>query len=178
VTPAQVYRFWDFVEKSEGCWRWLGHTVGGYGRIRIGKKRVLAHRVAYEIEHGPIVPGKLVCHRCDNPRCVRASHLFLGTAKDNAADMVAKGRHRSTRGAAHFSRRHPELYQRGSAAFASRHPERYFGRRGSKLNADKVRLIRARVAAGERQASLAAEHGVTVQAINLAANRRTWRHVE
>jgi hypothetical protein len=52
----------------------------------------LAHRIAYELECGPVPEGMFVLHRCDNPPCVRVSHLFLGTRADNLADMRAKGR--------------------------------------------------------------------------------------
>jgi len=48
--------------------------------------------VAYAEAFGPIQADKLVCHRCDNPKCVEPSHLFLGTNGDNVADRVAKGR--------------------------------------------------------------------------------------
>jgi hypothetical protein len=89
-------RFWEKVEKSEGCWLWTAsrHT-DGYGRFgpnHAEAKR--AHRVAYELEVGPIPPGMLVCHRCDTPLCVRPDHLFLGTIGDNNRDMEAKGRSR------------------------------------------------------------------------------------
>jgi len=53
----------------------------------------MAHRKAWEDEHGPIPPGMNVCHHCDNPPCINPDHLFLGTQKDNAVDMSRKGRH-------------------------------------------------------------------------------------
>lgn len=90
---------WRFLEKIDfdpdtGCWFWTGAAgAQGYGFIkRKDGAQLRAHRVAYELVHDPIPDGLQACHRCDNPRCVRPSHLFLGTAKDNAADMVAKGR--------------------------------------------------------------------------------------
>lgn len=88
-------RFWSKVEKSkDGCWLWTGSVNNrGYGRINRCGKSVYAHRVSYELAFGSIEDGMSVCHGCDTPACVRPSHLFVGTQKQNSEDMVAKGRH-------------------------------------------------------------------------------------
>jgi hypothetical protein len=92
-TPEE--RFWAKVNKAGECWLWEGTGVpAGYGTISIGGIRQYTHRVAWQFAHGPIPAGMLVCHTCDNPRCVREDHLFLGTVKDNSQDMLRKGRHR------------------------------------------------------------------------------------
>jgi hypothetical protein len=91
-------RFWSLVKKADGdaCWEWTSATdVTGYpvfmrtspwGTIR-------GNRMAWELTHGLIGDATMfVCHHCDNPLCVRPDHLFLGTAKDNNADMWTKGR--------------------------------------------------------------------------------------
>ena len=95
-------RFWSKVEISAGdtCWEWAGSCLKKklpYGQFSIstrhGRKMWKAHRVSWALVFGNIPEGYLVLHRCDNPKCVRPSHLFLGTAEDNMQDMVRKKRH-------------------------------------------------------------------------------------
>ena len=77
------------------CLEWTGcHNGTGYGIIGHHGRNTLAHRVAWEIEHGEIPEKLFVLHRCDNPPCVRPDHLFLGNQFDNMRDAVAKGRMR------------------------------------------------------------------------------------
>ena len=81
-------------EPMSGCWLWTGAVLSaGYGLMR-GRRpgNILAHRVSWELAHGPIPEDQYVLHRCDVPSCVNPNHLFLGTQKDNMADCVKKGR--------------------------------------------------------------------------------------
>jgi hypothetical protein len=169
-TRPLTERFWEKVDRSGGpaaCWPWQGYrNPHGYGTICTGESDTLTHRVAWELAHGPIPPGKVVCHRCDNPPCCHAecnvpgcehlqnspgcqSHLFLGTHLDNSADAVMKGR----------------------LACGPRLPQ-------TKLTADQVRTIRARYT-GRRgdQAHLAQEFGICRHTLQAILARKTWKHV-
>lgn len=78
----------------DACWQWTGarHT-SGYGSLQWNGRTEVASRLAWTDKHGPIPSGMYVCHRCDNPLCVKADHLFLGTQRVNILDMCGKGRH-------------------------------------------------------------------------------------
>lgn len=93
LVPAEM-RFWVKVQRGPDCWEWLGHRDRGtgYGDFRVGDKHVKAHRFSYQTSYGQIPKGLFVLHRCDNPPCVRPSHLYLGTTLDNTRDMFARGR--------------------------------------------------------------------------------------
>lgn len=83
---------------QEGCWHWQGiKDKDGYGRLSIDGKSIIVHRYIYQLETG-VIEKKMVLHHCDNPSCVRPSHLFSGTAKDNAQDREVKGRGNPVKG--------------------------------------------------------------------------------
>lgn len=76
------------------CWEWAAYkNQHGYGVITARTRQtMLAHRLSWSIYRGELADGMSVCHKCDNPGCVRPEHLFLGTHKENMVDMVRKGR--------------------------------------------------------------------------------------
>jgi hypothetical protein len=142
-------RFWAKVDRSGDCWEWTaGGLPEGYGRFRAFGQNVVAHRFAWILMNGPIPDGVMVLHECDNPKCVRPAHLFLGDHVANKTDAVAKARHSWPRG--------------------ERHPR-------AKLTEADVRAIRAR--RGEPLASIAADFPVGVSTIGRVLQGRYWREV-
>jgi len=103
VNPAHTYSSNNLLERlgkyirparSDGCMMWTGCTLAGYPLIMIEGKTRRASRVLWELVRGPIPAGLYVLHRCDVSGCmaIDAGHLWLGTAADNTADMIEKGR--------------------------------------------------------------------------------------
>lgn len=209
-TERQIQNFWRRVDKNgptqphmdTPCWVWTGSKIKhGYGRVGIGSKLFLAHRVAWFIERGPIphdgsAHGICALHRCDNPECVRIDHLFLGTNADNVFDRVSKGRSNAGRGDQHGARLHPERLVRGDRHHARTHPEkmargdRHGSRlhperlaRGSahgnaKLTAEEVIKIRALYATKRfSYVMLGALFGVSNVLIGNIIRRKIWTHI-
>lgn len=93
-------RIWKYIDQDGpgGCWLWTGcKNERGYGLTNVGRvKNQRVHRLVYQLRHGPL-PSTVFClHKCDVRNCVNPDHIFLGSYKENGADMKAKGR--STRG--------------------------------------------------------------------------------
>lgn len=157
-------RFWQRVDRSAGCWEWRGQKQRqGYGQVGWAGKRYSAHRFAWLIMYGPIPDGQAVCHRCDNPGCVRPDHLYLATAVENTRDMIRKGRH--VQGDRHWTRQHPD---RVLKRFGEQNP-------AAKLTEEQVRDIRLRYSAGGvSMARLAAEFGVNPSTVFYIVRSVTW----
>ena len=145
-TPIEQ-RFWAYVLKGPGCWEWQGHlSRAGYGQFRTPGKRLMAHVYSYRLHYGHT--DLFVCHRCDNPCCVRPDHLFAGTPADNVADMVAKGR----------NRKHEQHHK-------------------AKLTKESVRAIRAAVAGGRTRIDVGHEYGVTGVLVGLIVRHKIWKGI-
>lgn len=156
-------RFWPKVSYSDdpdGCWDWTAHlNSDGYGSLKIGERNVGAHRVSYEIHHGPIPEGLIVRHSCDRPICVNPDHLGIGTHLDNARDRDSRAR--GSRG----DKVPYENRARGANVNSAR------------LTEEQVKVILQRLAQGERQVDIAADFGVGKALISRIATGKTWQHV-
>lgn len=78
------------VPDESGCWNWKNTQKGKYGFFQYDYEIRNAHIAIYEYCFGKIPKGKIVRHKCDNTRCVRPSHLIIGTKKDNRRDFMER----------------------------------------------------------------------------------------
>lgn len=93
LTEDEIKKFWSNVDKTNECWLWTKDIKKGYPRFWISRLKlsVFVHRLSYSIEYGQYDPEIIICHKCDNKRCVRPDHLFLGSHQDNQLDRTSKG---------------------------------------------------------------------------------------
>ena len=163
LTDSDIARFWSYVNKnfsSSRCWEWTGtKTEFGYGHFNLWRNgktiNLKSHRVSWFLSFGAIPQGKFICHKCDNPACVNPNHLFVGTHKENMADMAKKGRNRSAIPRVH----------------GAKHPLH-------KLTAEQVREIKQRYSSGGiSQGQLASEYGVTRARIQLVVSGKGWKYL-
>lgn len=149
---SDLSNFMAHIDIQAGCWNWTGRCVaGGYGRAR---HDLPAHRVAFVSFVGPIPDGMMVCHHCDNPPCCNPAHLFLGTAQDNMADAVHKGR---------FPWRRTAVVE---------------GPRAKYLTPIRVTRIRELLAEGYTQRQVARMAGVDHSTVSRLSHRAHWTDEE
>lgn len=141
-----------------GCWEYQGATdILGYGRFTIyvrganpQKRKFRAHRVAFALHYGVDPKELLVCHKCDNSACINPSHLFLGTSKENTADMIRKGRGARQDGM-HNSR--------------------------AKITEDTVRLVVGSILAGKSNKKIAEGLPISYSQVSLIRLGKSWKKI-
>lgn len=111
VSPDMLDRIRERVAFApNGCWIWQGASNSkGYPCVRVGGRAgrtVSVHRLVLELTAGPLASGMMACHHCDTPACVSPSHLYAGTAKDNARDAKLRGRTNNVLAARNASKTH------------------------------------------------------------------------
>ena len=129
------------------CVIWpFGKDTGGYGNLRYKRRKIGAHRLAWQLFHGREMKSEahaahlpLVCH---DKACVNPLHIREATPTENASDKLLDG-----------------TVSRGE-------------RQGcSKLTAAEVLAIRADT---RPQTTIAKDYGVCGVTINDIQHRRTW----
>jgi len=161
---SPIEKFWEKVNKNGrqmphvlhlgNCWEWkAGKFVSGHGQWEnnfFPERR--SHRVSWFIHFGEIPSDIFVCHKCDNPACVRPDHLFLGTALDNIKDMDLKGRRKT-------------VARKGELCGMS------------KLTEHDVLEIREMIKNGNTQWCVANHFGIKQSTVWSIKERKTWTHI-
>lgn len=145
-------RFDAMIDKrSDGCWLWTGSLEShGYGKVRVGGKKVGVHRLNWELLRGPIPAGLVLRHTCDRRHCVNPDHLIPGTHDENMADMLLRQR------------------QRGAVGDRNSH---------AKLTSAQIPLIRAAHRRGRTCTSLAKALDVSAVQISKIVRGVAWSEV-
>ena len=152
----KIKTFWSRVDTMSGlgpnkdCWEISGClNKQGYPSWSVNGKKHNAHRASYILNIGDIEDKTLVvCHTCDNKRCVRPEHLFLGTQAQNIADKVLKSRQ-----------------AKGEKVNTS------------KLRSEEVYNIRFGRRSSQSLKELSDYYGVSTYTIYEIINGLTWRHI-
>ena len=138
------------MDKESGCYICsIKRKKKKYISLRHDGRNDSAHRIIWEYCNGPVPSGHVVCHKCDNPRCVNPDHLFTGTQKDNIRDATRKGRR----------------------AVGEKHPM-------AKLTGEQVIEIKKKLKQGMSYRKIGRLYGVTQCPIYGIAKGKIWKNVK
>lgn len=137
------------LDEETGCIEWTGALMyQGYGHLTWRGKVYRAHRASYVAHKGDILKGMVICHKCDNPKCINPDHLFMGTQAENSADMAMKKR----------------------STIGIKNPM-------AKLDAAKVQAIRIWAQTGMIHKKIAEKFGVSRRNIGRIVSDERWKHI-
>lgn len=147
-----ISKIWSRIKvgQKDQCWEWdRSANRARYPSVRCQamQSNVKPHRVVYALLHGVTDAEMVVCHSCDNPMCCNPYHLFLGTQKENVADMHAKGRRHCNYGKRHH------------------------------LNKFSEEVVRKIADDPRGAPTIAKEYGVSVSQVYRIRHREQWQHL-
>lgn len=132
----------------------LGAKANGYGYMYFNGREQPTHRVVLTLTNKFTPTTRdYALHNCDNPSCVNPKHLRWGTPKDNANDMVKRGRQNLN----------PPL---GEAAHKSI------------LTNRQVLRIKKMLAQGSASCTISRKYKISQCAITDIKMGRTWAHIK
>lgn len=170
LPPDLVDKFWSRIFKTSTCWLWEGgRTTNGYGIFYFGKRSHYAHRLSWELHFGPIPKGLYVLHDCpdeDHPCCVNPTHLWLGSAEDNAKDAVKKGQ---------FKPQAKTLKRLWATTWREKRGEKDLRHKLTNEQVIEMRRLHDEGIYGYKR--LSDIFGVSFGVTQRICNRRSWRHL-
>ena len=80
-----LIRFFTKIKFTDIHWEWIGaKNNDGYGYWWDGKRLKPAHVISYKLFLGKIPKGLQIDHICQTRNCVKPTHLWLVTPKENS----------------------------------------------------------------------------------------------
>ena len=162
------------ITKNGDCWEWnLCQGRGGYGKITINRKTKPTHKVSFEFFKKEFDKELLVCHKCDNRKCINPDHLWQGTQKENIEDCIRKNRKNTKSGWKHSeetkekfkNRKRNTVYVKG------------IQHGGCKLKEKDVMEIRQLSASGMKQKEISNKFNVHSSTISNIVRGKYWKRL-